>query len=248
MLVIILTLSVVMWLASLSDGLLTTTNRQPIPRDIPPAAAQQPPLIDTEAPGRTANQLGEWSLPIADQLNVEPQAIRAYANAELIAAQVWPECNLKWNTLAGIGWVETRHGTYTGKLFDAGRLNDDGVADPPIIGVRLDGSPGFAKIHDTDGGEFDGDKEYDRAIGPMQFLPESWKHYGRDGNGDGVADPQQIDDAALAAATVMCSGGRDMATEQDWRAAILGYNHSNDYVAKVRDAAANYALGQPAQR
>lgn len=247
-LVIVLSVSVLMWLTSFFSDIVATEDRLPIPSDMPPAAAEAPPQINIDAPGRTADQLTQWAEPIADRLNVDPQAIRAYGNAELIAAQSWPECNLHWNTLAGIGWVETRHGTYTGKRFDAGRLNDEGFADPPIIGVPLDGSPGFAEVKDTDGGRLDGDKEYDRAIGPMQFLPESWEHYGRDANGDGKADPQQIDDAALAAATVLCSGGRDLSTEEDWRSAILGYNHSNDYLVKIRNAAANYALGQPAQR
>ena len=66
-----------------------------------------------------------------------------------------------------------------------------------------------------------------------------------------MADPQQIDDAALGAANLLCNSGgaaRDLATEEGWKEAIFAYNHSNDYVARVRDAAANYAVNQPAHR
>ena len=48
--------------------------------------------------------------------------------------------------------------------------------------------------------------DLDRAVGPMQFLPASWARYGADGNGDGVRDPHQLDDAALAAAAYLCAG------------------------------------------
>ena len=82
----------------------------------------------------------------------------------------------------------------------------------------------------------------------MQFLPGSWRIYGRDANGDGVADPQQIDDAALASANLLCADNRDLSTPEGWRGAIFSYNNSNDYVVKVRDAAANYAMNQPAHR
>ena len=79
----------------------------------------------------------------------------------------------------------------------------------------------------------------------MQFIPTSWARFGRDANGDGVANPNQIDDAALSAANLLCSG-RDLATADGWTEAIRSYNNSQDYVNKVRDAAANYALGQSA--
>lgn len=245
---IVLIIALTGWFFSLSANVGPAKSREPVPADVPPAPAQAPPPIDIHAPGRTSDALAEWAAPISAQIGVDPQAVRAYGNAALIAAESWPACNLSWNTLAGIGWVETRHGTYTGRTFDSARLDDAGFVDPPIVGPALDGTGSFAEIRDSDGGVFDGDTTYDRAVGPMQFLPGSWQIYGRDANGDGAADPQQIDDAALSAANLLCANGRDLATPEGWRDAIFGYNNSNDYVIKVRDAAANYALNQPAHR
>lgn len=244
---IVLIISLLMWLFSVLDTPLSTKKRVPVPADVPPAAAVSPPDIDVHGPGRTSDLLEEWAAPIADGIEIAPQAVRAYGNAELIAREAWPDCNLHWNTLAGVGWVETRHGTYSGKIAAGARLDENGRAFPPIVGPALNGD-GFAHVPDTDGGEFDDDAEFDRAVGPMQFIPESWSRYGRDANGDGYADPQQIDDAALGAANLLCDGGRDLSEPEDWQDAILGYNQSNDYVIRVRDAAANYAVGQPAHR
>ncbi|WP_413228009.1 lytic transglycosylase domain-containing protein [Corynebacterium qintianiae] len=245
---IVLIIALTGWIFSIFTDISPTQAREPVPADVPPAAAQAPPQIDVHAPGRTSDNLAEWAGPISAQTAIDPQAVRAYGNAALIAQEAWPNCNLSWNTLAGIGWVETRHGTYTGHAFNAGRLNEDGVAEPAIIGPALDGSGNFAEIRDSDGGEYDNDTTHDRAVGPMQFLPGSWKIYGRDANGDGATDPQQIDDAALASANLLCADGRDLSTPEGWRDAIFAYNQSNDYVLKVRDAAANYALSQPAHR
>jgi len=245
---IVLIIAITGWLFSLFENPVPGANRQPLPNDIPPAAGEAPPLIDVHGPGRTSDQLAQWAAPIAEATGVDPQAIRAYGNAALIAADSWPACHLSWNTLAGIGWVETRHGTYTGRTFDSARLDAGGFASPPIVGPALDGTSGFAHIPDSDGGTLDGDTEFDRAVGPMQFIPGSWRIHGRDADGDGDANPQQIDDAALGAATLLCDDDRDLATPEGWREAVLAYNHSNDYVVKVRNAAANYALNQSAQR
>ena len=244
----VLVVALVAWVLSLTSEPVQREPLEPVPVEIPPAAAPAPPFIDVHAPGRTADALTEWSLPISNSTRISGQALRAYANAELIAAEAWPGCNLHWNTLAGIGWVETRHGTYTGRSFDPARLNEFGIPEPSIVGPALNGTQGFARIDDTDNGALDGDTEFDRAVGPMQFIPESWARYGRDADGDGVPNPQQIDDAALGAANLLCAYGRDLSTEEGWRQAVLSYNHSNDYLVKVRDAAANYARMQPAHR
>lgn len=245
-LAVVLVVAIVGWALSFMPGPVQIAPRQPIPDNVPPARGAEVPEIDTQAPGRTSDKLAFWAAPIAEATKVPEPAIRAYGNAELIANQAWPGCNLSWNTLAGIGWVETRHGTYTGRLFEAASIDDNGYVTPPIIGIPLDGSPGVAEIKDTDGGKYDGDKEFDRAVGPMQFIPDSWRRYGLDANGDGEADPHQIDDAALGAAKHLCDNGRDLSTPEGWSDAVLSYNRSQEYLINVRDAAANYAIRQPA--
>lgn len=246
-LAVILVIALVAWLLSFLDVSSPVRQLQPVPDNVPPAAGAEVPAIDVNAPGRTSDKLGYWAEPLAEETGIPAPALRAYGNAELIAAQAWPECNLRWNTLAGIGWVETRHGTYSGNLFNRSEIDEDGVARPKIIGIPLDGGPGVAEIPDTDGGALDGDTEYDRAVGPMQFIPESWARHGRDADGDGVADPHQIDDAAVGAANLLCDGGRDLSTPAGWSEAILSYNRSREYLINVRDAAASYALRQPAR-
>lgn len=209
----------------------------PIPPGIPPAAGTPVPTVDLTAPGRTSTQLFDWAQGINEQMNIPFAALAAYGNAAETMRQTRPDCNLAWTTLAGIGHVETRHGRYGGSS-----INDEGYAVPPIIGVKLDGSPGFADIPDTDGGALDGDTEHDRAVGPMQFIPESWAKYGRDANGDGRADPNQIDDAAVAAARLLCITGGDLSQAEGWQQGVLAYNASQEYVMDVRDAAAAYSV------
>ena len=82
--------------------------------------------------------------------------------------------------LAGVGSVESSHAS----IGDAG-LDAEGVAQPHITGPVLDGSEGVRAVEDTDEGELDGDDEWDRAVGPMQFLPETWQRYAVDGNQNG---------------------------------------------------------------
>lgn len=143
------------------------------------------------------------------------------------AAAGQPACRLSWTVLAGIGRVESRHGTYGGA-----RPRADGTTSPRIIGIPLDGRPGIATILDTDGGAYDGDTTYDRAVGPMQFIPGTWRAFRRDGNGDGTMDPHNLYDASAAAAAYLCRIGRldDAGT---LNRAILSYNQSQAYVDAV---------------
>lgn len=214
-----------------------------IPPGTPPPGGRAIPMVDVvSGTERPSGQLQAWSEALSSETRVSVLALNAYGYAEASLAYHYPNCHLRWNTLAGIGFVETRHGTYGGAEVDA-----DGVARPPIIGVALDGSPGFASIPDTDGGELDGDPDHDRAVGPMQFIPETWKHYGVDATGDGVADPNNIDDAALTAGFKLCDADRDLATEEGWTEGIMSYNQSGEYVRDVRDAAAAYSVPTPAR-
>ncbi len=91
----------------------------------------------------------------------------------------------------------------------------------------------MAAISDTDQGQYDGDTQWDRAVGPMQFIPGTWKSFGADGNGDGVKNPHNIFDAARAAGDYLCSGGANLADAQGLVQSVLRYNHSMDYVSTV---------------
>ena len=149
------------------------------------------------------------------------------------------ECGLTWPLLAAIGRVESDHGRYGGAV-----LHTDGLAAPAIIGIPLDGH-GTARILDTDQGRLDNDRVYDRAVGPMQFIPSTWASYGIDGNGDAKADPNNIFDAALTAAGYLCTAGGDLRGLAGQTQAVLTYNASDDYLALVLKLEAIYAREVP---
>ena len=98
-------------------------------------------------------------------------------------------------------------------------------------------------IRDTDGGALDGDTAFDRAVGPMQFIPGTWKTFAKDGNNDGVASPHNVFDAAVAAGNYLCAGGGDLSQPAAQRAALLRYNRSDAYGALVLRWAAAYGAG-----
>jgi membrane-bound lytic murein transglycosylase B len=164
-------------------------------------------------------------------------ALNAYRVAAARMASADPGCGIQWPLLAAIGRVESDHGRYGGALLYA-----DGTSLPRIIGIPLDGSRS-AYIGDTDGGTLDGDARYDHAVGPMQFIPNTWASWGVDGNGDGVASPFNVNDAALAAARYLCASGGDLRTHAGQVAAVLAYNDSDQYLAQVLALALAYAHG-----
>ncbi len=166
------------------------------------------------------------------------RVLKAYVAAAKQSANIDPGCHISWSLLAGIGRVESDHGRYGGA-----RVGTDGVVSPPIYGPRLNGAGGMPFIHDTDGGRLDGDPTSDRAVGPMQFIPGTWAGYGTDADGNGVANPQDVDDAALSAARYLCAGGGDLSTRQGQVQAVFRYNHAMSYVDEVLALSEAYATG-----
>ncbi|HEU5150939.1 MAG TPA: lytic murein transglycosylase [Iamia sp.] len=171
---------------------------------------------------------------VGDGLDFPLVALDAWVKAAATAP-----CRVEWWALAGISKIEGRHGTHGG-----GRLGARGYPSEKIIGPQLNGSP-FAEIRDTDGGRYDEDPVYDRAVGPMQFIPQTWARWGRDGDGDLVADPFTVYDAAAAAAAYLCFGRTDLTDEGQLRAGYLSYNQSQVYVDVVLRAARGYQAALP---
>lgn len=176
-----------------------------------------------------------WVREMAAAAGMSERAMSAYAGAAIDAEAKYPGCNLGWNTLAAIGYVESVHGTYDGASIGA-----DGVVSPSIIGIALNGD-GVQAVADTDSGALDGDRVWDRAVGPMQFIPSTWEHYAQDGNLDGVPDPNNIDDAVASAASYLCLAGGDLAESSNWIAAVSAYNPSVSYNNRVAQTADHYA-------
>ena len=167
-------------------------------------------------------------------LGIPSMALAAYRNAEQMMATSNPNCGISWNLLAGIGRIESGHA-------NGGATDARGTAIRPIYGPALDGTlPGNEVIVQS---SVAGGVSYARAMGPMQFLPGTWVRYAADGDGDGMADPQNLYDSTLAAARYLCSGGLNLRDSSQVMAAILRYNNSMPYARNVLGWAAAYATG-----
>jgi len=77
----------------------------------------------------------------------------------------------------------------------------------------------------------------------MQFIPSTWSVVGVDADGDGLRNPQDVDDAALGTAVYLCSGSDDLATDAGRQSAVFRYNHSQSYVDLVLSIMEAYTLG-----
>ncbi len=204
------------------------------------------PAQAIEAPASVSDgsQLGvndaeaQQIIATASTSGIPSAALSAYQRAETVINAADTGCRLSWQLIAAIGRVESNHGRANGNTLD-----DNGLATPGIFGVPLNGSNRTTEIVDTDAGQFDNDPSYDRAVGPMQFIPSTWSVVGVDADGDGVRNPQDIDDAALGTAVYLCSGSDDLGTDAGRRGAVFRYNHSQSYVDLVLDIMDAYLQG-----
>ncbi|WGL52921.1 lytic murein transglycosylase [Nocardioides sp. BP30] len=206
---------------------------------VPTKAIDAPATVSDPTTGADLSAgRGAQIVSTADSSGIPAAALAAYQRAATVIDKADPTCNLSWQLVAAIGRVESNHGRSGGNT-----LNAQGIATPGIFGPVLDGAGGTTAIADTDGGQFDGDTSYDRAVGPMQFIPSTWSVVGVDADGDGKRDPQDINDAALAAAVYLCSGEEDLGTTAGQRTAVFRYNHSQSYVDTVLGVASAYTAG-----
>ena len=207
-------------------------------------SAPDPTVFPAPAPPSSAPRATRPAAPAAVRglaaNGIPAVALNAYRVAAARTDHAEPGCGIDWALLAGIGRVESDHGRFHGAVLHA-----DGTSTPRIIGPALDG------IHYTyvpappDGMALAGDARYAHALGPMQFIPSTWAAYGADGNGDGVADVFNINDAALGAARYLCAAGGDLRTHDGQVRAVLAYNHVDAYVTTVLALADAYRRGIP---
>jgi membrane-bound lytic murein transglycosylase B len=196
-----------------------------VPSEAVKAPASLTPTHDlTRGIQRHADQV----VATASASGIPAVALTAYARAATVINAADRSCHLPWQLVAAIGRVESDHGRANGNS-----LTDDGIAKPGIFGPALDGRHGTSEIRDTDPGQYDQDARFDRAVGPMQFIPSTWAIVGVDADNDGRRDPQDIYDASLASAVYLCSGSDDLSTTAGQRSAVFRYNHSERYVDLV---------------
>jgi hypothetical protein len=214
---------------TLPDGSSVPTQAIEAPASVSDGSIIAPGVGDSDA---------EQIVATASSSGIPSAALAAYQRAETVINAADPDCHLDWQLLAAIGRVESNHGRADGNTLD-----DNGLATPGIYGVALNGSNSTTEIVDTDAGAFDHDPAYDRAVGPMQFIPSTWSVVGVDADGDGVRNPQDIDDAALGTAVYLCSGSDDLGTDAGRHAAVYRYNHSPSYVDLVLQIMEAYEQG-----
>ena len=200
---------------------LDTPPSQPASMTVP--LTTDPVVVPPDAsPNSRGFATGASTVAGATAPAVPADVLAAYT---LAVATAPPSCQITVSVLAAIGQVES--GNLAGRTLDAGHR-----AVPAILGPVLDGTP-YQAVADTDAGQWDGDRKWDRALGPMQLIPSTWRVVGVDMDGDGLRDPQDIDDAAGAAMVYLCADYRNLATADGLRAAVLAYNHSESYLTQV---------------
>ena len=210
-----------------------STSGESLP-DFVPAAPLERAATPT-GPGISGLADAGWLDRVSESTGIPRRALAAYAGQAIVTGEQ-TVCALGWNTLAAIGEVESHHGSINGSA-----IGDDGTATPPIYGIGLHGT-GTDSVPDSDAGAIDGTAEVDRAVGPMQLIPQSWRNWHTDASGDGVEDPQNIDDAVAAAAHYLCrAAGQAMGEAAGWRAGILAYNGSQRYLDDVIRWSQRYA-------
>jgi membrane-bound lytic murein transglycosylase B len=215
--------------SALPDGTKVPANAIQAPASVP-----VPGVIAPAVPEGSADSVVSG----ASSNGIPAPALAAYQRGAQIINAADKSCNIPWELIGAIGRVESDHGRYGGNT-----LTQDGVSKPGIYGIELNGKNGTQAIQDTDGGQLDHDSVYDRAVGPMQFIPSTWQVVKVDADGDNQRNPQDMDDAALATAVYLCSGNDNLSNRSGQESAVMRYNHSQDYVNLVLRIMEAYSSG-----
>ncbi len=128
------------------------------------------------------------------------------------------EYDVQWELLAAVHRVETKFSTMSTLESPKGAIGHYQFMPLTWIGWSYGGS----RL-----GELDKDDLVD--ITNLDLI-QKYGGYGKDGNGDGKADPYNLTDAAYTAASYLSVNG---ASEGRLRSALFAYNQSDEYVDEV---------------
>jgi hypothetical protein len=187
--------------------------------------------------GDVAYALVGGALTVED---IPTPALAAYQRATTVINSADDRCHLDWELVAALGKVVTDHGRAHGSELDS-----EGVARPAVIGQRLSGRHGTPRVADTDAGLLDKDSKLDRAVGPMLLLPAVWSVVSVDADSDGRRNPQDVEDAALGAAVLLCAGPGDFRNASHVRSEIRRYHSGAGYIRSVMGVRAAYRDAEP---
>jgi hypothetical protein len=182
--------------------------------------------VDTERAGSAVAR----ALDAEGVEDLSATAYVAYLDAAAHVADSHPGCAVPGALIAGMGRIASGHGRNRQATVD-----QFGHVQPALRGLQ--GTP----VPDTDGGALDGDPIADVAIGPLQLSPSQWARHAVDGDGDGLADPDGLVDAAATAGEVLCAGGATLDTYPALEAALTSMLGDGQQTAVVLGSAQRYA-------
>lgn len=184
-------------------------------------------------PVQQVEQFSAWAAERSEPYGVPERALRAYAFA---AWKVQQEsgCQVGWPTMAALGKVLSNHGEAQGS-----RINDDGTTTVALRGLGTALRPA-AVVADTDGGETDGDSTRDVPVGPLQIMPSRWEQFRLSTEPGKDPNPDDIDDAALTMASIVCKGG-DLSTPDGWDRGIISVVDDMEKVKEIHGVAKEFS-------
>ncbi len=193
-----------------------------------------------------ANQRAQAWLGLLNRAAPDPKTgiprllLDAYVEAASYMSSTDSTCGVTWQDLAAIGQLES------GQVASGGvQISATGDVYPAILGPPLNGGPGTASVANAASPVFDGNAAYARAVGPMQFLPQTWASLAATLPLGIPSNPNNVFGAATAAAAYLCkaAGPGGMGTQSGLAAAYMSYNHSSSYVAAAMALAAKFTAG-----